>query len=93
MKSKLFQNGDTTLKVSLVKQGEKYGHDVIHNEADPLVEFYDPHNLVRRYYLSTLLDIEDGQGLVLEGGRYDYLSVEGSCLDRIKRWAIKSANL
>ena len=88
MKTKLFQDEGNKIKVCLVKRGDKYGVDgcLVHNEADPLIEFYDPRYFVRRYYLSTILEIEPGQGLCLEGNRYGYLAIEGPCLDKIKKW-------
>ena len=88
MKTKLFRDEGNKIKVCLVKRGDKYGVDgcLVHNEADPLIEFYDPRHFVRRYYLSTILEIEPRQGLCLEGNRYGYLAIEGPCLDKIKKW-------
>ena len=89
MKSKLFNDEGSKIKVCLIKRGEKYGLNncVTHNETEPLIEFYDPRHFVRRYYLSTILEIEPGQGLCLEGNRYGYLAIEGDCLDKVKKWA------
>ena len=88
MITKLFNDEGNKIKVCLIKRGDKYGlsNCVTHNEADPLVEFYDPRHFVRRYYLSTILEIEPGQGLCLEGSRYGYLAIEGPCLDKVKKW-------
>jgi len=89
MKSKLFQDEGNKIKVRLIKRGDKYGlsNCETHNETDPLIEFYDPRHFVRRYYLSTILKIESGQGLCLDGSRYGYLEIEGPCLDKVKKWA------
>jgi len=64
MKSKLFQDEGNKIKVCLVKRGDKYGlsNCETHDEAEPLIEFYDPRHVVRRYYLSDILEIEPGQG-------------------------------
>ena len=88
MKTKLFNDEGSKIKVCLIKRGEKYGLNncVTHNETEPLIEFYDPRHFVRRYYLSTILEIEPGQGLCLEGNRYGYLAIEGPCLDKVKKW-------
>ena len=88
MKTKLFNDEGSKIKVCLIKRGEKYGLNncVTHNETEPLIEFYDPRHFVRRYYLSTILEIEPGQGLCLEGNRYGYLAIEGDCLDKVKKW-------
>ena len=88
MKTKLFNDEGRKIKVCLINRGEKYGLNncVTHNETDPLIEFYDPRHFVRRYYLSTILEIEPGQGLCLEGNRYGYLAIEGPCLDKVKKW-------
>ena len=89
MKSKLFQDEGNKIKVCLVKRGDKYGlsNCETHDEADPLIEFYDPRHFVRRYYLSDILEIEPGQGLCLDGSRYGYLEIDGHCLDKVKKWA------
>jgi hypothetical protein len=88
MKSKLFQDEGNKIKVRLIKRGDKYGlsNCETHNETDPLVEFYDPRHFVRRYYLKTILSIKPQQGLCLEGSRYEYLAIEGDCLDSVKKW-------
>lgn len=88
MKTKLFKDEERKIKVRLVKQGDRYGLNncVTHNETEPMIEFYDPRHFVRRYYLSTILEIEPGQGLCLEASRYEYLAIEGPCLDKVKKW-------
>jgi hypothetical protein len=88
MKTKLFQDEGNKIKVRLIKRGDKYGlsNCETHNETDPLVEFYDPRHFVSRYYLSTIMEIEPGQGLCLDGSRYEYLAIDGSCLDNVKKW-------
>lgn len=72
--------------VRLVRQGERYGRDgvLIHDEHDPLVEFYDATyagecpdafsghlgQMVSRYYVSTLLETNwrEMRCLDLDGG-------------------------
>lgn len=67
--------GNFTVKV--VFQGEKYGRDncLTHEEAKPLVEFYDSRHKhtehgqsISRYYASTLLEGDHNHGLCLYGG-------------------------
>ena len=88
MKTKLFQDEERKIKVRLVKQGDKYGLNncIKHEETEPLVEFYDPRHFVRRYYLQDILSIKPQQGLCLEASRYEYLAIEGDCLDSVKKW-------
>lgn len=69
--------------VRLVKNGESFGGNRrgdIHDKEDPIVEFYDARQnegfttlgqLVSRYYLSTILDL-DGNGLDLMGYEPDW---------------------
>ena len=66
--------------VRIVQEGESYGRNfcLVHDEADALVEFYDPKytkgfgpdgQFVSRYYIYTLLGHEPGRvGLCLDGG-------------------------
>lgn len=91
MKTKLFQDEEGKIKVRLVKQGDKYGLNncIKHEETEPLVEFYDPRHFVSRYYLEDILSIKPHQGICLEGSRYEYLAIEGDCLDSVKKWLIK----
>jgi len=91
-----------TFNVRLVLQGDTYGRQgcLIHEENDPLVEFYDTRydfedfeglgQFVSRYYLSTLnereLDFEGGSyGLQLDGG-VDAWYVDGESMDEILGW-------
>jgi hypothetical protein len=88
-------NHDNGIKflVRLVYSGQTYGRDfcLTHNEADPLVEFYDtrfPHTefgqFVSRYYLSTLLE-DRPFGLTLDGGVANwYLPIASMCL--VMQW-------
>lgn len=80
-------------KVAVIKQGEHYGlnNKLIHEKGNPLVEFYDmKHNqFVSRYYLSTLLDIPDGQGLLLDGGNPVNWSLDSETMDGVKNWLSK----
>ena len=66
-------------RVRFVRKGDRYGlnHCLTHEEAEPLVEFYDRKNagdtfpdegqFVSRYYVSTLLKRRGGR-LHLDGG-------------------------
>ena len=66
-------------RVRFVRKGDHYGHDhcLTHEEAEPLVEFYDRRfaghtfpdegQFVSRYYVSTLLKRRGGR-LHLDGG-------------------------
>lgn len=66
--------------VRVVRTGDKYGLNncLIHTDAEPSVEFYDSNQdpdkfgplgqFVSRYYLSTMLQRDQGVGLILMGG-------------------------
>jgi hypothetical protein len=89
---------DQLWNVRIVENGDSYGRDMCltHDEADPLVEFYDadvsfndgPKDIgmklgqfVSRYYMSTLMDDGDPIG----DGR-------GFCLDNgVPKWVIEGA--
>lgn len=73
----------SNMMVRIVEKGDGYGQynrktetfALTHKKDDPLVEFYDLDNdwppfggqFVSRYYMSTLLEREEG-GLCLDGG-------------------------
>lgn len=70
----------TFFHIRIVRRGEGYGlnKQVIHNDRDPLVEFYDAEyagrsnfdpegQFVSRYYVSTLLNFRPGEGIGLHG--------------------------
>jgi hypothetical protein len=71
---------DDRFLVRVVQRGDQYGRDLCltHDDADPLVEFYDTHHtgprfgpfgqFVSRYYLRALLDHPVRAGLQLDGG-------------------------
>lgn len=66
--------------VRVVEKGQRYGLNdcLIHDQDEPLVEFYDAKQdvalfgprgqFVSRYYRSTLMEGEYPQGLALDGG-------------------------
>lgn len=63
--------------VRVVRQGERYGlgFRLVHDEAEPLVEFYDARykhtpygQFVSRYYLNTINNFPPGVSLALDGG-------------------------
>lgn len=66
--------------VRVVEKGQPYGRNdcLIHDQDEPLVEFYDAKQnvalfgprgqFVSRYYRSTLMEGEYPQGLALDGG-------------------------
>lgn len=87
------QSNGRNWKVVVIKQGEHYGlnNKLIHEKENPLVEFYDmKHNqFVSRYYLNTLLDIPDGQGLLLDGNNPTIWSLDGGAMDSVKQWLSK----
>ncbi len=88
-------------RVVIVEQGEKYGLNkcVTHEEADPLVEFYDARykhtedgQFVSRYYLSTLLETGSSEGINLQGGVPDwYIHADGMTpvMNWLKQYKIK----
>lgn len=80
--------------VRIVREGDGYGVDdkIIHDRADPLVEFYDmtyTHppfgergQFVSRYHRSTLM--ESRMGLCLDGG-IDVWQVDTFAMDQVRR--------
>jgi hypothetical protein len=83
--------------VRIVFPGENYGlKGCLVNEKEPMVEFYDArydHNpwlpfvgqFISRYYVSTLLENDRGQGLCLDGGIPAW-DVDAASLKVLKRW-------
>lgn len=73
----------------IVKAGDDYGlNNCLINDGPPQVEFYDVkpfdgEQLVSRYYLSTILDIDAGLGLNLHGGVPAW-QIDGETMDIIK---------
>lgn len=87
--------------IRVVKKGDKYGLDdcLIHDEAEPLIEFYDLSvnlkswgergQFAARYYASTLAeDAEDlaRRGLCLHGGIAEW-GVDGKALAPVLKLA------
>lgn len=81
---------DIPFTVRVVQQGEHYGLDdvLVHDRADPLIEFYDarfphtPHGqFVSRYYAHTLAASTEN-GLTLHGGVPDWV-VDGPGFQRV----------
>lgn len=81
--------------VKVIRKGEKYGI-FTHEKDDPLVEFYDLQQanqkcwgpdgqFVSRYYRSTLLDGDQGNGLNLQGGVPAW-QVDGGEMDKVRLW-------
>jgi hypothetical protein len=82
-----------TFNVRLVRQGDRYGlgDALTHDDADPLVEFWDATHehdprftpglgqFVSRYYLRTLTTRPPGQGLALVG--------------HVAAWSVTAANV
>lgn len=74
--------------VQVIYKGDRYALDNrIHQDVDPLVEFYCKHNptnyFISRYYLSTLLETnEKAEGICLEGSdrRFDLEAAELSAV-------------
>lgn len=82
--------------IRVVTKGDHYGRyngTLVHMKDDPLVEFYDARydhdgnlgQFVSRYYLSTLLDVDDTTHLNLDGG-IDSWTVSKFSMDKILRW-------
>lgn len=89
------QNG-IPFHVRLVEQGEKFGLErcLTHDNINPLVEFYDARytkgfdllgQFVSRYYLSTLLRIEERGGLCLNGEILDWY-IDEEAMQEIYDW-------
>lgn len=89
--------------VRLVRQGDRYGHQMslVHQEAEPLVEFYDATRgsrndgatdsahaqFVSRYYLSTLQMRNPNYSLILDGGVREWTLDPVATLSAV-RWAM-----
>ena len=81
---------DKSWMARIVKQGDKYGLNncLTHDKPDSLVEFYDTSNgeqFVSRYYVETILGIDDGVGLMLYGGSPQW-NLDGKSVDSVKNW-------
>jgi len=73
--------------IRVVLKGERYGREdcLVHDEEDPLVEFYDASfagdgsrgQFITRYYLSTLKKKPD-QGIILEGSEPRWIVSAGN---------------
>lgn len=88
--------------VRIVHQGEHYGlNDMLtHDSSDPLLEFYDATyegpkfgplgQFVSRYYVSTIMGIqENSYGLCLDGGIPEW-QVNGQSIATIQDWISSS---
>lgn len=83
--------------VRVVTKSESYGSGncLAHTGDDPAVEFYDGSQdterfgelgqFVTRYQLSTLLEHQDGKGLILDGG-IPVWRVAPNDMDEVKTW-------
>ena len=87
-----FENKSTNKSwmARIVKQGDKYGLNncLTHFQSASMVEFYDTSNgeqFVSRYYVETFLGIEDGVGLMLDGGCSAW-NLDGESVDSVKDW-------
>ena len=55
-------------------------------QQEPVIRFHlDNQQLCSSYFISTFLGIPDGQGLCLDGGRYNYKSISADLVRRCKR--------
>jgi len=97
-----------SFNVRLVEQGDKYGLNMCltHDEAEPLVEFYDAQydfvldingkvlgQFVSRYCMSTLAGEYNGTfGLCLDGGSADVWSVDANSMLLISDWLNDTAH-
>lgn len=76
--------------VRIVKQGDKYGLNncLTHDKPVSMVEFYDTSNgeqFVSRYYVETFLGIDDGVGLMLDGGCSAW-NLDAESVGSVKEW-------
>lgn len=76
--------------VRIIRKGDRYGLNncLTHDKPDSIVEFYDTSDkeqFVSRYYVSTILGIKDGVGLMLDGG-YSAWNLDGESVDSVKDW-------
>lgn len=87
-----FEN-ETTGKswlAKVVRKGDRYGLNncLTHDKPASLVEFYDTSNgeqFVSRYYVETILGIDDGVGLMLYGSCPAW-NLDGESVDSVKDW-------
>lgn len=93
----LFLDEGLPWAVRVVFEGDRYGLNniLIHDEPDPLVEFYDREHLekfspwgqfVSRYYLSTLTTHKGERGLNLDMGVPAW-QINGESFARVISWA------
>lgn len=55
-------------------------------QQEPVIRFhFDNQQLCSSYFISTFLEIPDGQGLCLDGGRYTYKSISADLVKGCKR--------
>jgi len=88
------ETGKIPFRVRIVEKGQKYGLNscLSHDNKEPLVEFYDkrfPHTehgqFVSRYYLSTLTERDNSNGLNLSGGVPNW-SIDGDTMNQVTAW-------
>ena len=54
---------------------------------EPVIWFhFDNQQLCSSYFISTFLEIPDGQGLCVDGGRYSYKSISADLVRGCKRF-------
>ena len=82
--------------VRIVRRGDGYGLNLCltHNQAEPLVEFYDaryPHTefgqFVSRYYVSTILEGAN-RGLCLDGAEPEW-SISAGDMAVVRAWLLE----
>lgn len=83
--------------VRIVNKGDRYGRAdcLTHDEDRPMVEFYDHRythgdwpdrgQFVSRYYVSTLLEVEN-RGLCLDGGNPNEWSVSVDGMELVRAY-------
>lgn len=85
--------------VRVLEKGDSYGRDECLTR--PVIEFFNANvetsnplgSLVSGYYLSTFNEIEEGQGLCLEGRDRDRCSISSATVDEVKKLVAKKLTL
>jgi hypothetical protein len=102
LRTEVKQQNHPDLVARIVRKGDRYGANLslIHEEEEPLVEFYDPRypfcqdedgavigQFVSRYSTNTIFGLDNqGFGINLQGGVPDWV-LESDSHQQLKTWA------
>ena len=90
----LIKSQGIEFNVRILNEGDKYGLNncLTHESKKPLVEFYDnrfPHTefgqFISRYYIDTILNMKNNEGLDLQGGVPDW-KINATEMNSVVAW-------